>query len=37
MFKVLSKLLRDDSGASAIEYSLFAALLSATAIAAIAG
>lgn len=37
MFKVLSELLRDNSGASAIEYSLFAALLTATAFAAIAG
>ncbi len=37
MFKVLSKLIQDDSGASAIEYSLFAALLTATAFAAIAG
>ncbi len=36
MFMVLSKLLKDESGAGAIEYSLIAALLSATVIAAIA-
>ena len=36
MFKVLRKFLQDESGASAIEYSLFAALLSATVIATIA-
>lgn len=36
MFKVLSQLLQDESGAGAIEYSLIAALLSATVIAAIA-
>jgi Flp pilus assembly pilin Flp len=37
MFRILSKLLQDDSGAGAIEYSLIAALISVTAVAAIAG
>ena len=36
MIKALSQLLRDESGAGAIEYSLIAALLTATVIAAIA-
>ena len=36
MFKVLSQLLQDESGAGAIEYSLIAALLTATVIAAVA-
>ncbi len=36
MFKVLSQLLQDESGAGAIEYSLIAALLSAVVIGTIA-
>ncbi len=36
MFKVLSQFLQDESGAGAIEYSLIAALLTATVIAAFA-
>ncbi len=36
MFRVLSQLLKDESGAGAIEYSLIAALLTTTVIAAIA-
>ncbi len=36
MFKVLSQLLQDESGAGAIEYSLIAALLSAAVIGTIA-